>query len=1073
MRHSACIGRIGALAFALGVGIGLGASPAIAAADDTGAASSSATSERSPAKPQRPARESADTDTKTDTPDRDASDDADDAAADKNDRAAAADEDPKRGKHTRANDDDALDADVETDVDTDVDTDTAATSDATDSVVTPAPAQAAPTEAPEDTPAPPADAVVDLPAPEPVEAPAPAPKAVTLSSILSSLLAPPSTPNTPAESPLWLVAAAALRRHVDPVTTYSATTQATTSAQLTGAQTDAILRLGEILLGEPPTALATTDTRAYLAHNAGKSITVIDTLTGTVVRTISLRTAPTSLAVAPDGGRLYISNSAAGTVSVLDTATDTVIRTIRVGKAPTAIAVNANGTRVYVVNSDDGTVSKISTLTNSVVGKVYGVSEGVSEIAVSPDGSTVYTLSSTTGVITQFTSTALVATVIDSVSTGSAGITFSADGSRVFVADLAGSVKIFDATSRRLVDSITVSAGDPFDIAVSPDGTTLFVARSDDGKLSVFDIATKTEVKSVIANPYEVDGPPLISVSPDGTQLYWTEFGGNRLHVIALVAPNAAPVAQTPVVNAPNASGDVTGSVIVTDPEGNSLTYEVSTPDRGTVTVTRGTGGQFVFTYKATPAARHAAAAVGASAELKQDTFTITFTDGRRGVVSVPITVQIAPANAAPTATVRSSVSWLSAKVFGTITAKDADKDTLTYVASPTAKGGSVTIGADGKFTYVPTAAARHAAAKAGATAADKQDTFDVTISDGHGGLTTLTVTVKVKPGNAAPKARVITNASWFSPTVSGRVIARDGDKDGLTYTASSTAKNGVIVIDSRGRFTYTPDQAARHAAAAKGATAADKKDTFDIVVDDGHGGVTTVAVTVRIRPANAAPTGGSAAGVYTNPNTGLTRGTITAVDADGDTFTYRVTSSTGKGVVTVGEDGSFVYVPTDAARRAAANPFAPSWTKTDRFRVTVDDGHGGTTSVTVRVDIAPTGHVNQGPTNGDYTVAEPNPVNGKVTGTASATDPERDEIYFLGSGPTTKGGTVVVERDGQFVYTPTDAARQRAAAPDATDEDKADAFVVTVLDQYQETLTITVRVSILPWAGQIAGRIV
>ena len=1066
MRHSACIGRIGALAFALGVGIGLGATPAVASADDTGAASSSATSERSPAKPQRPARESADTD--TNTPDRDAGDDTDD-------KPAKADEGSTRAKPIRVRDDDAPeDAEAVTVTVTVTEADDEPTPEATESVVTPAPVGAAPTEAADHTPAPPTDAVVDLPAPEPFEVEAPAAKSVTLSSVLASLLAP-KTPAAPAESPLWLVVAAGLRRQADAANTYQATTYSATaySAQPTSAQTDAILRLGEILLGEPPTALATTDTRAYLAHNAGRSITVIDTLTGTVVRTISLRTAPTSLAVAPNGGRLYISNSAAGTVSVLDTATDTVLRTIRVGQAPTAIAVNANGTRVYVVNSDDGTVSKISTLTNSVVGKVYGVAEGVSEIAVGPDGSTVYTLSSTTGVITQFTSTALVATVVDSVAPGSAGITFSADGSRVFVADLAGSVKIFDAKSRQLVDSITVSAGDPYDIAVSPDGTALFVARSDDGKLSVYDIATKTEVKSVIANPYQVDGPPLISVSPDGTQLYWTEFGGNRLHVIALVAPNAAPVAQTPVVNAPNASGDVTGSLIVTDPEGSSLTYEVNTSDRGTVTVTRGTGGQFVFTYKATPAARHAAAAVGATAADKQDTFTITFTDGRRGVVSVPITVQIAPANAAPTATVRSSVSWLSAKVFGTITAKDADKDTLTYVASPTAKGGTVTIDKNGKFTYVPTAAARHTAAKADATAADKQDTFDVTISDGHGGLTTLTVTVKVKPGNAAPKARVVTNASWFSPTVSGRVIARDGDKDGLTYTASSTAKNGVVVIDSRGRFTYTPDQAAQHAAAAKGATAADKKDTFDIVIDDGHGGVTTVAVTVRIKPANAAPTGGSATEVHTNPNTGLTRGTVTAVDADGDTFTYRIGSSAGKGVVTVAEDGSFVYVPTDAARRAAASPFASSWTKTDRFRVTVDDGHGGTTSVTVRVDIAPAGHVNQGPTNGNYTVGEPNPVNGKVTGTASATDPERDEIYFLGSGPTAKGGTVVVERDGQFVYTPTDAARQRAAAPDATDEDKADTFVVTVLDQYQETLTITVRVSILPWAGQTAGRIV
>ncbi|ADT98903.1 Ig-like domain-containing protein [Mycolicibacterium gilvum] len=1069
MRHSACIGRIGALAFALGVGIGLGATPAVALADET--ASSSASSEGGPSKPQRPASESSGAESDSSDTDTGASHDTNvDTDADAEDRAADDDDDADADADvTEVDPEDSTRATPISVQDEATEVDVAEEPEPADS----APALGVPTEAPSPAPEPTnpqAEATVDIPAPpseEQTPAPMPAPTAVTLSSILSSLLTPTDTPNTPAESPLWLVAAAALRRQIDPATTYQATAN---SASLTAEQADAIRRLGEILLDGPPTAMVATDTRAYLAHAGSKSITVIDTLNGAVLQTISLRYTPTNLAVTPSGNRLYISNGIAGTVSVLNTATESVIKTIRVGRTPTALAVNANGSRVYVVNSDDGTVSKISTLTNTVVGKVYGVAEGVSEITISPDGSTIYTLSSTTGQVSRFSSTALRAQQTVAVTPASQGITFSADGSQVFVADIAGSIRVLDAATGQQVDSIAVTAGLPFDIAASPDGTTLYVARSEDGKLSAYDIATKTELTSVIANPYEVDGPPLISVSPDGTQLYWAEFGGTRVNVIALVPDNADPVAQAPVVNAPNTSGEVTGSVTVTDPEGRPLTYEVITTDKGSVTVTRGADGAFAFTYKATSAARHEAAADDAAPETKQDTFVLTFTDGQRGVVSVPITVTIPPANAAPTATVRSSVSWLSAKVLGTITARDADRDTLTYLASPTAKGGTVTIGDDGRFTYTPTAAARHAAANANATEADKQDTFDVVINDGHGGLTTLTVTVTVKPGNDAPDARVRTTASWFGPEVYGTVVARDQDRDGLTFTASDTAKGVVIVMDSRGRFTYTPAEAARHAAAAAEATAADKQDTFDITVDDGHGGVTTVAVTVRIKPVNAAPSGASAAELFTNPNSGLTTGKITAVDADGDSLTYRVSPSTGRGIVDVAADGTFTYRPTEAAREAASRPFAPSWVRTDRFRVTVDDGHGGTTTLTVRVPIAPTGYVNQAPTDGKYTAGQPNPSSGKVSGTVTAADPDRDDIYYLGSGQTAKGGTVVVERDGRFVYTPTDAARQQAASPDASDEDRQDSFVVTAIDQYAATLAVPVTVSILPWAASIAG---
>ena len=53
------------------------------------------------------------------------------------------------------------------------------------------------------------------------------------------------------------------------------------------------------------------------------------------------------------------------------------------------------------------------------------------------------------------------------------------------------------------------------------------------------------------------------------------------------------------------------------------------------------------------------------------------------------------------------------------------------------------------------------------------------------------------------------------------------------------------------GVFTYTPTAAARHAAAATGASSTVKSDTVTVTVNDGHGGVASKAVTVAIAPAN------------------------------------------------------------------------------------------------------------------------------------------------------------------------------------------------------------------------------
>jgi hypothetical protein len=111
------------------------------------------------------------------------------------------------------------------------------------------------------------------------------------------------------------------------------------------------------------------------------------------------------------------------------------------------------------------------------------------------------------------------------------------------------------------------------------------------------------------------------------------------------VTGNRAPKAEEPVLMSRNpATGEVTGLLTVTDPDGDALMYRVSAwPTKGSVTLTFVKVNNVVdttrmfFTYTPTAAARQAAAAPGAPPADKSDTFTVTVSDGFGGSVSVPI----------------------------------------------------------------------------------------------------------------------------------------------------------------------------------------------------------------------------------------------------------------------------------------------------------------------------------------------------------------------------------------------------------------------------------------------------
>ncbi len=429
--------------------------------------------------------------------------------------------------------------------------------------------------------------------------------------------------------------------------------------------------------------------------------------------------------------------------------------------------------------------------------------------------------------------------------------------------------------------------------------------------------------------------------------------------VTVTVSPrNTAPTGAKATVGTPNATtGIVTGTVTATDADKDPLTYSApASTSKGTVAIT----AAGAFTYTPTTTARQNAGKTGATAADKADTFTVTVTDGYGGTTTAAVTVAISPAavNRAPVFGIPTvdNPNASTGVVTGAVKATDADGDLLTYLGSSTTSKGSAVVNAGGTFTYTPTATARHAAAKNGATTAEKTDSFTVTVTDGKGGTATVPVTVAISPANAAPIAG--TPSATTNPTtgiVSGNVNAVDPDKDALTYLAgSATSAKGTATVTATGDYTYTPTAFARHSAARDGATAADTTDVFIVDVADNYGALSPISFSVNVSPVNTAPVARITSQSVSDPVTGVVTGSMTVSDADGDDVYYSVETSSAKGSISYTSDGDFTYTPTVDARNAAASASATAADKSDTFSVTFTDDFGGSTVVPVTVAIAP-----------------------------------------------------------------------------------------------------------------------
>ena len=434
----------------------------------------------------------------------------------------------------------------------------------------------------------------------------------------------------------------------------------------------------------------------------------------------------------------------------------------------------------------------------------------------------------------------------------------------------------------------------------------------------------------------------------------------------------------------------------------------------------------------------------GASA---QEVFTVQVSDDFGGVDEVEITINLLGENDAPVIDLELSVitgdiieddEVSGTTATGQLQATDVDgpNDPLEW-RLPEEEGvtptqlvgtyGTLTLTAGGLWTYTLTADIQDF--PEGATA---DEIFTVEVFDGVTAVQQQ-LTITITGTNDAPvfdaensvDTGEVTEDSE-STTASGTMIATDVDGGDPVWTgvlAEGTGGTiqgtyGVFEIGTDGAWTYTLDPEL-----ADGLTTGDlETESFTVRATDAAGGQVDRVIDITINGNNDAPVitspGAAATGTVTedDPLASTAEGTLTAQDAENDPLTWNIDGSIEGtyGTLSLDNDGNWTYTLDDIA----SNSLGVEDTVTDTFDVFVSDGTSNSANQQITITINGSNDAPELPEENVFETVQ----NVELTGAIVGLDPDGDTLTYslvTSEGVASPTGTVALQSDGQFTYTP------------------------------------------------------
>jgi VCBS repeat-containing protein len=481
---------------------------------------------------------------------------------------------------------------------------------------------------------------------------------------------------------------------------------------------------------------------------------------------------------------------------------------------------------------------------------------------------------------------------------------------------------------------------------------------------------------------------------------------------------NDAPVA---VNNNYNTAEDIPLTVTAPGPLGNDTDVEndalnaalVDGPDHGTLTLLP--SGEFTYTP--------------VSDFNGTDSFTYTAADLGGASEPATVTINITPVNDAPVGTADNYPAFdedttLTVAVASSVLNNDNDIDStgLTAVVYDAPDHGTLTLNANGSFTYTP--AANY----------NGPDSFQYRVFDSELYSQPATVNLTINPVNDAPVANAGTlTVAEDTPgaiTLTGTDIETPAS---LTFAVVEAPLHGTL-SGTQPNLTYTP------------AHNYFGSDSFTFhATDTGPLDSAPVAISISVTAVNDAPMAVADSAYTTAEDSPLiiaTPGVLTN-DSDVDNTTLHAIISAGPahGTLTLNDNGSFTYTPSS------------NYNGLDMFRYFANDGQVNSPEAIATINVTP---VNDAPVavTESYTTAEDTPLNlvtsGGVSVLTNDNDVDGDSLNAVLVSNAVHGA-VTMPANGLFTYMP------------AANYFGPDSFTYRASDGTAQSNSVTVNLTVTP----------
>jgi VCBS repeat-containing protein len=254
----------------------------------------------------------------------------------------------------------------------------------------------------------------------------------------------------------------------------------------------------------------------------------------------------------------------------------------------------------------------------------------------------------------------------------------------------------------------------------------------------------------------------------------------------------------------------------------------------------------------------------------------------------------------------------------------DIDSATLTALLVTGPAHGTLQLNANGSFTYTPNADY------------NGPDSFTYKASDGALASAPVTVSLSVNPVNDFPvahddKATTAEDTTLLLTAANLLGNDTDADKDALSISSVGEALHGSVALNADGSVSYTPVHDYNG------------PDSFTYTVSDGHGGTSTANVSLTVTPVNDPPVAGDDS-FSVDQGKALTIDAksilVNDTDVENDALGISAVGTAQHGTVALNDNGSVSYTPN-------ADYDGP-----DSFTYTVSDGHGGTDTGLVSINV-------------------------------------------------------------------------------------------------------------------------